>query len=126
MGKLEEEENEPLTERRREYSHFGLDLGEREEQVACYASCLSLDFGDDRLDMSGNKDAGLTIFITTMGRSKSLISFTNRFFHFRRPPGLRWRLARPKVMENLAPFSAREVNRTAKEEKDEYFTVEAQ
>ena len=41
VGKLEEEE-EPATERRREYTNLGLDLGEREEQVACHASALAM------------------------------------------------------------------------------------
>ena len=50
VGKLREEENEeeePSTERRREYTHLGLDLGEREEQVACHASALALAMTDD-------------------------------------------------------------------------------
>ena len=34
LGKLGEEEEEPATEQRREYIDLGLDLGEREEQVA--------------------------------------------------------------------------------------------
>ena len=41
LGKLEEDENEKeelATERRREYIDSELDLGEREEQVACNAS----------------------------------------------------------------------------------------
>ena len=42
LGKLKEEDEEPTTGRRREYTHLGLDLGEREEQVACHASTLSL------------------------------------------------------------------------------------
>ena len=45
LGKLEEEEDEegePATERRREYTDLGLDLGDREEQVACHASALAM------------------------------------------------------------------------------------
>ena len=44
IGKLGEkdEKEEPATERRRKYTDFGLDLGEREEQVACHASALAL------------------------------------------------------------------------------------
>ena len=38
----QDEEEEPVTERRREYPDFGLDLGEREEQVVCHASALAL------------------------------------------------------------------------------------
>ena len=44
LGKLggeEDEEEEPATERRREYTDLELDLGEREEQVACHASALA-------------------------------------------------------------------------------------
>ena len=36
-----------MTERRREYIDLGLDLGEREEQVACHASALALVMTDE-------------------------------------------------------------------------------
>ena len=36
-----------MTERRREYTNLGLDLGKREEQVACYASTLALAMTDE-------------------------------------------------------------------------------
>ena len=42
VGKLEEEEDEPAIERRRECTDLGLDLGERKEQVVCHASVLAL------------------------------------------------------------------------------------
>ena len=42
LGKLEEEEEEPAIERRREYTDLGLDLGEREEQVVCHASAFAM------------------------------------------------------------------------------------
>ena len=45
LGK--EEEEEPATERRREYTDLGLDLGEREEQVVCHASALALVMTDE-------------------------------------------------------------------------------
>ena len=41
LGKLREEE-EPATQRRIEYTDLGLDLSEREEQFACYASALAM------------------------------------------------------------------------------------
>ena len=50
MGKLgeeEDEEDEPAIERRRECTDLGLDLREREEQVACHASALALDMIDE-------------------------------------------------------------------------------
>ena len=50
MGKLGEEEDEkkePVTERRRECTDLGLDLGEREEQVVCHASALALAMTDE-------------------------------------------------------------------------------
>ena len=31
-----------MTEQRREYTDLGLNLGEREEQVACHASALAM------------------------------------------------------------------------------------
>ena len=51
--------------------------------------CLSLGLGDDRRGMSGSGDVSLTIFVTSISGSKSLTSFTNRFFHFCGPSGLR-------------------------------------
>ena len=42
LGEEEDEEGEPATERKREYTNFGLNLGEREEQVVCHASALAM------------------------------------------------------------------------------------
>ena len=39
---------------------------------------------------------------------------------------LGWRLMRPKGMEDLAAFSAREVKRATAEERDEYSSAEGQ
>ena len=50
---------------------------------------LRLGFGDDIRGMLGATNIGLTIFITSLSNRKSLTSFAYRFFHFRRPPGLR-------------------------------------
>ena len=36
----EDEEEEPAIKRRKEYTVFEFDLGEREEQVICHASAL--------------------------------------------------------------------------------------
>ena len=83
VGEKEDEEEEPATERRREYTDFGLDLGEREEQV------VYLGVGDDRRSASGSGDVSLAIFITSVSGNESLASFTNRFFHFSGPPGFR-------------------------------------
>ena len=41
LGKLGEED-EPAIERRRECTDFGLDLGEREEQVVCRAFAMAI------------------------------------------------------------------------------------
>ena len=38
---------EPATERRREYTDLWLDLGEKEEQVVCNASALTLAMPDE-------------------------------------------------------------------------------
>ena len=113
-----------MTERRREYTNLGLDLGKREEQVACYASKFGL--GDDRRSTSGSGDVNLTIFIACMSCCESLTSFTNGFFHFSGPPG--FRTMRPKGMEDLAAFSIREVKRAEAEEREreKYFSAEGQ
>ena len=42
LGEEEDEEGEPETKQRREYTDLGLDLGEREEQVICHASASAL------------------------------------------------------------------------------------
>ena len=81
MEKLGEEEEKPVTQRRREYTDLGLDLDEREEQVACHA--------DDRRSTSESGDVSLTIIIASVSGSKSFTSFTNRFFHLSRQPGFR-------------------------------------
>ena len=50
MGKLgeeQDEEEEPAIERRRKYTDLGLDVGEREEQVACHAAALALAMTDE-------------------------------------------------------------------------------
>ena len=39
--------------------------------------------------MLGSGDVSLAISITSVSGSKSLVSFTNRFFHFSGPPGFR-------------------------------------
>ena len=61
--------------------------------------------------MSVSRDASLTIFITSMSGSKSLGSFTNHFFHFRKPPDLRLAFARLKGIETLVAFNASEVKK---------------
>ena len=47
LGEKEDEEGEPAIERRREYTVFGFDLGEREEQVVCHTSTLALAMTDE-------------------------------------------------------------------------------
>ena len=47
LGEKEDREGEPAIERRREYAVFGFILGEREEQVVCYASALALVMTDE-------------------------------------------------------------------------------
>ena len=42
LGEKEDEEGEPATEQRREYTDLGLDLGERVEQAICHVSVLAL------------------------------------------------------------------------------------
>ena len=50
MGKLGEdkdEEEKPATERMREFTDLGLDLGEKEDRVACNASVLAVTMIDE-------------------------------------------------------------------------------
>ena len=50
LGKLREqtnEEEEPATEQRKEYTGLELELGERDEQVACHTSALDLAMTDE-------------------------------------------------------------------------------
>ena len=87
LGKLGDEEEEPATERRRECTDLGFDLGEREDQVVCHASAFAK--GDDQQSALGSGGVSLAIFITSVSGSESLTSFTNRIFHFSGPPGFR-------------------------------------
>ena len=47
LGEEEDKEGEPVINQRRECTDFGLDLGEREEQVVCHASALALAMTDE-------------------------------------------------------------------------------
>ena len=100
--KLEEEKDEkekPATERRREYTDIGLDLGEREEHVACHSSALAMT--DEAC-----REAEMY-----------------RFFHFSGLPHLKLAFNAAKEMANLVAFRDREVKRAAAEEKHETSTV---
>ena len=59
------------------------------ERRASRLPCLSLGLGGDRRSTSGSRDVSLTIFITSVSCRESLTFFTNRLFHFSRPPGFR-------------------------------------
>ena len=41
------EEKEPSTERKREYTDFGLDLGETDEEVSCHTYTLAVAMIDE-------------------------------------------------------------------------------
>ena len=117
LGKEEDEEKELATERRKEYTDLGSDLGERQ---ACRLPCFSLGFGDDRRGMSGNRDLSLTIFFTSMSGSKSFTTPPYSSFHFRRPPVLRlaFDAAKREEKEHLTAISARQVKIAAAEERE--------
>ena len=70
LGEKEDEKEEPATERRREYTVFGIDLGEREEQV----------------EKQKCKPGDLDHFCE---RQRKPASFTNCTFHLSRPPRFR-------------------------------------
>ena len=61
----------------------------RRKRRASRLPYLSLGLGNDRQGTSGSRDVSLTTFVVSISGSKNLASFTNRFFHFSRPPGLR-------------------------------------
>ena len=76
--------------------------------------CLSLGLGDDRRNTLRSGDVSLVIFITSVSCSESLrLSLTTSADY----QALGWRLMRPKRMEDLAAFSAREVKRAAATEE---------
>ena len=62
--------------------------------------------------MSKKRDVTLTIFITSISGSKTFTSLTERFFFFRRPPGLDLAGTLPTRIKDLTVFSAREVKRS--------------
>ena len=86
FGKFGEQEEEPVTEQRREYTDIRSDFRERDELVACYASALVLEMKDGT---SRGRNVNLTIFFSSMSASKFLLFFPCCFFHFKKPPGLR-------------------------------------
>ena len=47
LGKFGEVEEEPATEPNTVYTNLGLDLGEKQKQVACHASALALAMTDE-------------------------------------------------------------------------------
>ena len=63
LGEEKDEEEEPATERRREYTDVGSVLGERETSTL------------------GSRDVRLMIFITCMSGSKSLMPFSTSGDH---------------------------------------------
>ena len=102
VWELEEEEDkegEPATERRREHTDLGFDLGEIEEQVACRASALVLAMTDEA-NLEAESSKALRLSLTTPSTSAD-------------HQALEWRLIRPIGMEDLAAFSAKEVKRAA-------------
>ena len=80
MERLGEEEEERATERKREYT----DLGHK---IASRLPWLILGLGNDRRGTSEGRDVSKAII--SVSGSESFASLTNRFFHFRRPPGFR-------------------------------------
>ena len=112
MGKFGEEEEEPGSERRRKYT--GLGIRERRASRMPYFS-----LGEDRRGISRSRDICLKILITSLSGSKSPAPSASRFFHFRRPPGMRLAFDAAKKAENLAAFSAREIKRAAAEERED-------
>ena len=84
LGEEKDETEEPGTEGRREYTDLGLYLRESEMSMSPAMPQLWSWRG-----MLGSRDGSLTILIIYMSSSKSLTFFTDRFFLFSRPPGLR-------------------------------------
>ena len=58
--------------------------------------------------------------------AKALLLSITALFTSADHQALGWRLIRPKGMEDLTAFSAREVKRAAAEERDEYSSAEGQ
>ena len=73
MGKLGEEEEEPATEQRREYTDLGLDLGEREEQVLLLLLLITrpLPRGGGMADNHGAPEAGQLPRVWTRGHRET-------------------------------------------------------
>ena len=122
LGEVEVKEEEPATQRRRDYTDLGLDLGEREEQVVCHSSALALAMTGS---MSENRDVSLAIFIISVSGSESLASFTNRIFYLSRTPD--FRMAFDAAKRNKR-FGRIQCQRAAAEEREreEYSSAERQ
>ena len=75
--------------------------------------------------MSGGGDVSLTIFIASVSGSESLAFLLTASFTSADHQALGWCLMRPKEMEDLAAFSAREMKIAAaqKRERDEHSSL---
>ena len=113
LGEKEDEEEYPATEQRTEYTDLGLELGEREKQIACHASALALAMTDKAHREAEMKALRLSLTVSSTSADHQAVG---------------WRLMRPKGMEDLAAFSVRKVKGAAVEEResDEYSSPEGQ
>ena len=73
-----------MAKRMREYAELGSDLRERAEHVACHALAITDEVCREAVD----RELSLKLLITFMSESKTLTSFSYRFFRVGRPPGL--------------------------------------
>ena len=78
--------------------------------------------------MSGSRDVSLTIFITSISGGESFTSFTNRFFHFSGPLGLRlaFDASERNGIFGRIQCQRSEESRSRGKRRDEYISVEGQ
>ena len=118
MGKLWKEEKESATKQRREHTYLGDGDGGQ--------LCFSLGFDDDRRGILRSADVSLTMYIISISGSKSLTSFTNCFFLFRRPLGLRLAFDAVERNEKSGCIQCQRSKESSSrgKERDEYSSVE--
>ena len=81
-----DEEEKTATEQRKKYTDLGLELRDRDEQVACHTSVLDLAMRDEACQEAEMLTSDLHHFHELKPKP---FSFLYRFFHFSRPPDLR-------------------------------------
>ena len=126
VGKVRKRGKRASDRRKKTVQRFRVKFGK--ERIASRLPCLSFGLGDDRRSMSGSRDVSQTIFLTSVSGSKSLTSFTNRFFNFSIPPKFRMASDAAERGERFGRIQCQRSKDSSSSEinREEYFSSEGQ